>query len=221
VILGTALGVEWVRPMIGDPTGPYHIDVGVPLWITLAVPVAVLALVALAGLAAAVGAERLTAAQAIADGSASPTTDDGSQANGAVSAAACTVRERSARLTSRLARPQTTARLRLTALYGCLFPFCGAALLAITYALVDDAAITTAGGQLVPDQRIADLHDLIVKSGIALAIMGSPSMSPTTVTSPPPSSTFTRTTSSCSTATFPASTATPSASSSPAARTRR
>ena len=43
---------------------------------------------------------------------------------------------------SRLRHPQTTVRWRLTLLYGGLFLVCGAALLAITYTLVDHATIT-------------------------------------------------------------------------------
>src|ERR1700735_1877519 len=39
-------------------------------------------------------------------------------------------------LVSRLRHPQTTVRWRLTLLYGGLFLVCGAALLAVTYALV-------------------------------------------------------------------------------------
>ncbi|MGP0103686.1 MAG: sensor histidine kinase [Solirubrobacteraceae bacterium] len=102
-------------------------------------------------------------------------------------------------LLSRLPRPQTTVRWRLTLLYGVLFLGCGAALLAITYALVADATKTTGdqlathlfpsipSGSLPPQakeaesyilsyQRIADLHQLEIESGIALAIMAIASM---------------------------------------------
>ncbi len=120
-------------------------------------------------------------------------------------------------LIDRLRRPQTTVRWRLTLVYGGLFLTCGAALLAITYALVAHArppapdqvfvarqlqtqpanpvpttalpfpaqvtlpsgAIalihSPAGGQVIRTaahgQRVADLHNLEIESGIALAIM--------------------------------------------------
>jgi putative ABC transport system permease protein len=67
-VAGTLLGSDWVVPLING--GPYHIHVGAPLWIKLTVPVAVCALVALAGLAPALRAARLTAVQAIAAGQA-------------------------------------------------------------------------------------------------------------------------------------------------------
>ena len=118
---------------------------------------------------------------------------------------------------------RTTVRWRLTLLYGGLFLACGAALLAITYTLVDHAASGGVGlihtqvtpapqfvraapgrGFVTPaslpsgltaaqrlairrvlrsrpgriairiagsTQRIADLHQLVIESGIALAIM--------------------------------------------------
>jgi signal transduction histidine kinase len=92
-------------------------------------------------------------------------------------------------------------RTRLTMLYSVVFLLCGAALLAITYQLVehstDDAFYTNAGtdtpskggvlhqnftgvpnlhplGQakaLIAQTQAGDLHQLLVKSGIALAIM--------------------------------------------------
>ncbi len=90
--------------------------------------------------------------------------------------------------------PRTTVRWRLTLLYGSLFLGCGAALLAITYALVAHASITHTGPSVVAlprriqvllpprqvegtlrqvqsTQRIADLHWLIIESAIALAVM--------------------------------------------------
>jgi signal transduction histidine kinase len=121
-----------------------------------------------------------------------------------------------------LRQPKTTVRWRLTLLYGGLFLVCGAALLAITYTLVDNASVGnvpfagtfierqsaplpkldaspgqnfrtfTRGQQTVAppirkllasqagrkailrlgsDQRISDLHSLIIESSIALAIM--------------------------------------------------
>ncbi len=129
------------------------------------------------------------------------------------------LRESSARLTSRLRHPRTTVRWRLTLLYGGLFLASGAALLAITYTLVERAPVsgpirsfvraqgpalpnfpppnatireTVRGQQKVPpavtrllgskagrnavlfvgsDQRVADLHQLVIESAIALAIM--------------------------------------------------
>ncbi|MBV9002913.1 MAG: HAMP domain-containing histidine kinase [Solirubrobacterales bacterium] len=49
------------------------------------------------------------------------------------------------RLAARLPNPKTTVRWRLTLLYGGLFLVCGAALLAVTYALVAHAATTGPG----------------------------------------------------------------------------
>jgi signal transduction histidine kinase len=126
-------------------------------------------------------------------------------------------------LAGRLRHPKTTVRWRLTLLYGGLFLVCGAALLAITYTLVDHATVTNGpfrtfvntGGppssasrpsfqrapasgpatrpkQSLPEpiqkllktasgrraiftlgsvQRISDLHQLVIESSIALAIM--------------------------------------------------
>ena len=124
----------------------------------------------------------------------------------------------------RLRHPKTTVRWRLTLLYGGLFLACGAALLAITYTLVDHATVTNApfrefdisAGRVPPSasspnfqrapirglahppptrlpepiqkllktpsgrsailsvgsvQRISDLHQLVIESSIALAIM--------------------------------------------------
>jgi signal transduction histidine kinase len=138
------------------------------------------------------------------------------------------------RLASRMRHPKTTVRWRLTLLYGGLFLISGVALLAITYTLVDHAAVfpqgprvtlvrgdpaaagpgfilgdparlartpsavvpptvrfmmagrnvpapiqrllrTGAGqkalGQVVWTQRAADLHQLIIESALALALM--------------------------------------------------
>jgi signal transduction histidine kinase len=127
------------------------------------------------------------------------------------------------RLAFRLRHPKTTVRWRLTLLYGGLFLTSGAALLAITYTLVDHATLThapfrqqfirgvaaanipatgprqvhlrtfiraapgkvpaqvvrllrTKPGQIAvafvgSGQRIADLHQLVIESVIALAIM--------------------------------------------------
>jgi signal transduction histidine kinase len=86
--------------------------------------------------------------------------------------------------------PRRTVRLRLTLVYGCLFLLSGAGLLAVTYLLVHQALaspIRTSGTSLPRDagggivdgragngllaQQAADLHQLLVQSGIALAIM--------------------------------------------------
>jgi hypothetical protein len=86
------------------------------------------------------------------------------------------------RLVERIGRglPARSVRLRLAALYGALFLLCGAALLAITYGLVARAtrvsAATTSspgGAALGPvnHTHLVDLHQLLVQSGIALAIM--------------------------------------------------
>lgn len=103
------------------------------------------------------------------------------------------IRERADPL-ARLRHPQTTVRSRLTLLYGGLFLACGAALLAITYVLVAHASITPGGSDRVvfppaiqallhPEQvrsaihtvqatqRIADLHQLVIESAIALGAM--------------------------------------------------
>jgi len=126
-------------------------------------------------------------------------------------------------LTGRFRHPQTTVRWRLTLLYGGLFLACGAALLAITYTLVDHATVTNGPFRAFVDatrpppsasrpsferaaitqvahppksglpepiqkllktrsgqraiftvgsvQRISDLHQLVIESSIALAIM--------------------------------------------------
>jgi signal transduction histidine kinase len=102
------------------------------------------------------------------------------------------LRHRLARLTLRPAAPRRTVRLRLTVLYVCLFLASGAALLAITYALVDSRLSNlrvssgpvsggrTGGGPVhalspavdsLRAQDSADLHQLLIQSGIALAIM--------------------------------------------------
>jgi signal transduction histidine kinase len=123
----------------------------------------------------------------------------------------------------RLRRPKTTVRWRLTLLYGGLFLVSGAALLAITYTLVDNAVVfpqrstlsfvgrrraggnavvvprftpgqsslypgakplppplahllrTRQGqkalGDVIVTQRVADMHQLIIESALALAVM--------------------------------------------------
>jgi signal transduction histidine kinase len=88
---------------------------------------------------------------------------------------------------SRRHLPRRTVHLRLTLLYGSLFLASGAALLAITYVLVRNALsgpLSTSGlpprgaGGIVHGpadgfqaQQAADLHQLLVQSAIALAIM--------------------------------------------------
>jgi signal transduction histidine kinase len=135
---------------------------------------------------------------------------------------AATVGRRVAGLATRVRHPRTTVRWRLTLLYGGLFLISGAALLAITYTLVDNAAVfpqraqfalpgrnrltlnrgavapnfvpaqlaagtrkvppalarllhtregQKAVGEVVFTQRVADLHQLIIESAIALALM--------------------------------------------------
>jgi signal transduction histidine kinase len=106
--------------------------------------------------------------------------------------------DRLTRLAPRLYLSRRTVRMRLTLLYGGLFLACGAALLAITYVLVAHATVRPAGGgvavriapghrslstvlrsaagqgvlaSVVHGQRISDLHQLMIWSGIALAIM--------------------------------------------------
>jgi signal transduction histidine kinase len=86
--------------------------------------------------------------------------------------------------------PRRTVRLRLTLMYGCLFLLSGAGLLAVTYLLVHNALagpIWASGGSLPRNarggivhapadngllaQQAADLHQILVQSAIALAIM--------------------------------------------------
>ena len=99
------------------------------------------------------------------------------------------------RLTAMAFRPQLprhTVRLRLTLTYGAFFILSGAGLLAITYALVDSQLsrpLRTSGGtastgapggivrasaastNLLRTQEAAELHQLLVNSGIALGAM--------------------------------------------------
>jgi signal transduction histidine kinase len=126
-----------------------------------------------------------------------------------------TLRARRHAAVFRLRHPKTTVRWRLTLLYGGLFLASGAALLAITYTLVERAnvsnrpagvfldrqavqlkgartqyvgpppvalpprvkeALRSSAGRAVVSkvgtgQRIADLHQLVIESAIALAIM--------------------------------------------------
>jgi signal transduction histidine kinase len=76
--------------------------------------------------------------------------------------------------------PTRSVRLRLTALYGALFFACGGGLLAITYVLVGRATAIDAVNTLTPGgpalgaavhTHLVDLHQLLVQSAIALAIM--------------------------------------------------
>jgi signal transduction histidine kinase len=98
----------------------------------------------------------------------------------------------------RMRHPRTTVRGRLALLYGSIFLASGAALLAITYVLVDDAVprlldkrtppnklslfgpkvtfiptkqLQAAAGRLVVAQRTVDLHSLFLGSSIALGVM--------------------------------------------------
>jgi signal transduction histidine kinase len=87
------------------------------------------------------------------------------------------------RVVERIGRrlPARSVRVRLAALYGSLFLLCGAALLVITYLLVSRAtairavATSSPGGRPAPGAgvhtHLVDLHQLLVQSGIALAIM--------------------------------------------------
>jgi len=86
------------------------------------------------------------------------------------------------RLVERIGRrlPARSVRLRLTALYGCLFLLSGVGLLGITYLLVSSATQITAVAVSSPGAvdrgavshaHLVDLHQLLVQSGIGLAIM--------------------------------------------------
>jgi signal transduction histidine kinase len=102
------------------------------------------------------------------------------------------VRDRLTALAFRPHLPRRTVRLRLTVIYGGLFLLSGAALLAITYALVDSqlsrplrtsggpASTGTPGGIVrasiasansLRAQQTTELHQLLVNSGIALGAM--------------------------------------------------
>ena len=64
---------------------------------------------------------------------------------------------RLARVVDRVRHPQTTVRWRLTLLYGGLFLISGAALLAITYTLVDNAAVFPQGPRFfIAPRRLAN-----------------------------------------------------------------
>ena len=76
---------------------------------------------------------------------------------------------RAARLAARALRlPPRTVRLRLTLLYGGLFLLCGAALLAITYVLVDHAAPFAAYRYQGPHHLVVGCS-LTARHGIAIA----------------------------------------------------
>ena len=102
-------------------------------------------------------------------------------------------RHRFTKLVFRRHLPRRTVRLRLTLLYGGLFLASGAGLLGITYVLVDHRisgpfrvtgghnrpfTASTASGvvhgappESLQAQHSADLHQFLVQSGVALAIM--------------------------------------------------
>jgi hypothetical protein len=77
--------------------------------------------------------------------------------------------------------PARSVRLRLTVVYGALFLLSGAGLLAMTYLLVwrstQIRAVATSSPRsgtargAVNHTHLVDLHQLLVQSGIALAIM--------------------------------------------------
>ena len=67
---GLFLGHQWALPMIDAGESLFQLSVTVPLWVTLAAPAAMLAIVVLAGLVPAVRASRLSAVAAIVSGQA-------------------------------------------------------------------------------------------------------------------------------------------------------
>ena len=82
----------------------------------------------------------------------------------------------------RRAGSRRSVRLRLTAIYGALFLICSAALLSITYLLVEGAPFappphynppSVSGNEVIGSaaERDSVLHALLLRSGIALAIM--------------------------------------------------
>ena len=104
------------------------------------------------------------------------------------------IRHRFTSLAFRPHLPRRTVRLRLTLLYGSLFLVSGAGLLGITYVLVDHqisgpfhtggpipqgalhpstaaGVVHGQGGDSLQAQHAADLHQFLVQSGVALAIM--------------------------------------------------
>jgi signal transduction histidine kinase len=84
-------------------------------------------------------------------------------------------KRRASSMLRRLRLPRTTVRGRLTLLYGGLFLACGAALLGITYLVVDrtfpSVNFTSLAGTAALDAQRADLHRLLVVSVVALAVM--------------------------------------------------
>jgi putative ABC transport system permease protein len=72
VIAGTALGDWRVLPLVNGGNSLFNINVSVPLWINLAVPVGMLALTGVAAAVPALRAGRLRAVQAITAGQAPP-----------------------------------------------------------------------------------------------------------------------------------------------------
>jgi signal transduction histidine kinase len=108
------------------------------------------------------------------------------------------LRRRTATIAARASLPRRSIRMRLTLFYAGLFLAAGAALLAITYVLVAHFPVTSLGHVTIKPggtdsgpglgptgvlpgtsslesqaahQRTADLHHLLVQSGIALAVM--------------------------------------------------
>lgn len=107
----------------------------------------------------------------------------GGQVPGAVAPAAAAARAGRRRGAVRgRRRSRRTVRARLTALYGSLFLVCGASLLAVTYWLVAGAPFAPPRNYRPPHvsgnipigiaaERHAVLHTLLLRSGIALAVM--------------------------------------------------
>jgi putative ABC transport system permease protein len=67
---GVFLGHQWVLPMIGAGGALFQVPITVPLWVTVAAPAVMIAIVVLAGLVPAVRASRLSTITAITAGQA-------------------------------------------------------------------------------------------------------------------------------------------------------
>lgn len=138
-LAGVALGNLLSAPLLNKTAGVYGVGrLGVPVWVNVAVPLAMCGLVALAAVLPALRAGRLSATQALAAGRA-PRTDRGYRAH---------------RLLGRLALPRPVT-------IGLASPFARPARMAATLAavLLGVTAVTFAVGLVTSLQRaVAELH---------------------------------------------------------------
>ena len=98
-----------------------------------------------------------------------------------------TAGQRLGRVAGRVRHPRTTVRWRLTLLYGGLFLVSGAALLAITYTLVDNAAVFPQGPRVTFIGRLPETvaRPPSVLLGSGLRALSAPSLNGPTTTIPP------------------------------------